>query len=573
MKFLKYLSFAALASIMASCSEEPVLPPVYQFTPNTSILELKQAYWQTDGDYVSTVGLTDKNEPIVFKGRVVSSDEAGNVYKSIIVSDGTAAITIAVNKTNTYKSYSYGQEVLVNASYLKIGGFKGLMQLGGETTSGSTSTMTFMASDSLAIHVHQTGQADPAAVKPILTDIAEITNAKATAEGMMLWQSQLVKIEGLTFENPGQEFAPNKQNTNRYLKDANGNRINLRCSGYSSFASSKIPSGTGSVTAILSYYGSDWQLLLNDLNGLEGFDGSDNPGGPDEPTPGPEPGPGEGDGTQDAPYTVGQTIAMGNPGTTAWVKGYIVGVMNYVEGSGNVFSATELTTNTNIVIAATAADYGTSYVAVQLPVGDLRTALNLVDHADNLGKEVAIQGSLEKYCGITGVKASTAAVLDGKPVGTPSEPAGDAKVFTVASEIVSGTAYVLWTDNKVSQPMPSSAYSWLTVASANLEADGSLKTSEANAYTFTKHDQGWTIQDSHGTYLYMQGTYNSFQLGTSLDASNSAYFWNIAPGADGRFEIINASNDKLIQYSSQYNSYGAYTDRTTGTLPYLYKAQ
>lgn len=561
MKIFKYLSAVALVGLLSACNEDPELPPVYQFTPNTTILELKQAYWQSDADYVSTVGLTN-GEHTVFRGRVISSDESGNIYKSVMVSDGTAAITIAINSYDLYKRYAYGQEVLVDATYLKIGGYKGLMQIGGETTSGSTSAMTFMASDSLAVHIHQSGGINAAAVEPILTTIPELTNAKATADGLMAWQSQLIKIEGLTFENAGQQFAPT-QNENRYMKDAQGNRMNLRCSSYSDFHNDVIPSGTGSVTGILSYYGSDWQMLLIDLSGLEGF--NETPDTPDTPQPG------DG-GTLDKPYTVEEVMALGNPGSSAWVEGKIVGVMNYIDGTGNVFSATDLTTNSNIVIASTAADYGTNYVAVQLPIGAVRDALNLVEHPENIGKEAKLYGSLEKYCGVAGMKSTSAAVFDGKEIGTMPGGSTGGDLYVRATSLTSGGSYLFWTDNTLGQAMPSSAYSWLTVSqNVALEADGSLKADGANAYTFTETPKGWTIQSANGVYLYMQGTYNSFQLGTALDESNNAFFWTVTPAADGRFEIVNKANGKMIQYSAQYKSYGAYTDLSTGSKPYLYQ--
>ena len=132
-----------------------------------------------------------------------------------------------------------------------------------------------------------------------------------------------------------------------------------------------------------------------------------------------------GDGTQTNPYTVADLIALGNPGTTAWVKGYIVGVMNYVEGTGNVFSSTELTTGTNIVIAGATTGYGDNIVAVQLPKGDVRTALSLVDHPEIYGKEVSLNGELTAYCGVTGVKNTKSYVLDGQQGGetpTPDTP-------------------------------------------------------------------------------------------------------------------------------------------------------
>lgn len=41
---------------------------------------------------------------------------------------------------------------------------------------------------------------------------------------------------------------------------------------------------------------------------------------------------------------------------------------------------------------------------MQLPQGDVRTALNLKDNPENLGKQVNLLGSMEAYFGVCGVK-------------------------------------------------------------------------------------------------------------------------------------------------------------------------
>lgn len=572
MKLTRYMLPAAICAAMlaSSCAEDPELPPVNgpkaTYKSNTTILELKQQFWKTDGNYAEKVGLDERGDSIIVHGTVISSDATGNIYKSLMINDGTAALTVAVNGYDLYQSYQYGQEVYINVTGLYIGGYNGLMQLGGLGSYNGNPSMTFMTEDEMTTHAQQNGwgTAENAAKYIIETDIPELIAAKASAEGLQNWQSRLVKIDGLTFEDAGQQFAPTAT-TNRYLKDAAGNRINLRCSSYSDFAKDVIPAGTGSVTAILSYYGNDWQMLLIDLDGLQGFESTETPELPD------------GAGTKEHPLTVEQLVALNNPGTTGqWAEGVIVGVMNYIDGTGNVFSSTELTTGTNIVLAA-AADKTDDLVAVQLPAGDLRTKLNLVDNPSLLGKTVAVCGDLVKYCNITGIKNTSAAMLDGEMIGSePSDkPAEGEALFTRTTDIVSGGRYVLWTDNTVSNPMPADkAYNYLSVTKdVKLASETTLKTSEANAYTFTKAEKGWTIQDSQGIYLYMDDveSHNSFQLSKTLDAASDYYYWTLTATAEGRFEIENVGTGKLVQYSQQYTSYGAYPDRTRGSLPYLFQ--
>ncbi|MDE7389216.1 MAG: hypothetical protein K2M97_08215, partial [Muribaculaceae bacterium] len=68
----------------------------------------------------------------------------------------------------------------------------------------------------------------------------------------------------------GQQYAPTAS-VNRYITDAEGKRLIVRCSNFATWAKETIPSGTGSLVGILSYYGTDWQLLMIDANGAISF--------------------------------------------------------------------------------------------------------------------------------------------------------------------------------------------------------------------------------------------------------------------------------------------------------------
>lgn len=141
------------------------------------------------------------------------------------------------------------------------------------------------------------------------------------------------------------------------------------------------------------------------------LEGVEVPGG-DDPTP---PAPGQGDGTESAPYSVSQAIALGNPGSTAWVKGYIVGWVDGASiGTGSHFEV-PATSASNVLIAdsPTETDY-TKCMPVQLVYGDnVRSFVNLKDNPGNLGKELSIEGTLIAYFNQPGVKTPTAYKLDG----------------------------------------------------------------------------------------------------------------------------------------------------------------
>lgn len=150
----------------------------------------------------------------------------------------------------------------------------------------------------------------------------------------------------------------------------------------------------------------------------------------------------EGDGTKEKPYTVADVFKLNNPGSTAWVKGVIVGVMNFNEAATTdaekyVFSSEVVDQNTNLVIAATDKDFGTNYVAVQLPKGAVRDALNLVTNSGNMGKEVSLLGELTAYMGPVGVKGTSDFTLEGytPPVVETEGEGTEAKPYTIADVI------------------------------------------------------------------------------------------------------------------------------------------
>ena len=89
-----------------------------------------------------------------------------------------------------------------------------------------------------------------------------------------------------------------------------------------------------------------------------------------------------------------------------WVYGYIVG--GDLSSSKASFKA-PFSSRTNLVIAARAGTQDRSAcLSVQLQKGEIRDALNLVDHPGNLGKSVCLKGDIvEAYYGIPGLQNLT----------------------------------------------------------------------------------------------------------------------------------------------------------------------
>ena len=123
-------------------------------------------------------------------------------------------------------------------------------------------------------------------------------------------------------------------------------------------------------------------------------------------TPPPGPGTGEGSGTADDPYNVAAGIGNQNQGD-AWVKGYIVGAVksgdshNTVHSNDDIDWAAPFGRATNVLIADDpTCNEISNCLIVKMPSGSaLRSQVNLVDHPDNLGKQLTVFGTLKNGFG------------------------------------------------------------------------------------------------------------------------------------------------------------------------------
>ena len=89
-----------------------------------------------------------------------------------------------------------------------------------------------------------------------------------------------------------------------------------------------------------------------------------------------------------------------------WISGYIVG--GDLSSSSASFAA-PFKSRTNIVIGPKSTTSNRlSCLSVQLPSGQLRETLNLVDNPDNHGRKILLKGNVvEAYYGMPGVKNIT----------------------------------------------------------------------------------------------------------------------------------------------------------------------
>ena len=147
--------------------------------------------------------------------------------------------------------------------------------------------------------------------------------------------------------------------------------------------------------------------------------------------------------------------------------------------------------------------------------------------------------------------------------------------YKKATEIVSGEKYLIVAqrDGKTYYAMPQKAgakYGYLLTQMKEGTLDElKVESSYDDNFVFAECEDGYSIQDCYGRYLYMDDDPNhkSFQLGTEPVA------WEVEASDNGTFSITN--NGQYIQFGEgTFTSFGAYsTEQANTVLPMLFKIE
>lgn len=461
MKSLKKYIYGAVAlaavSTLPACQDsfdEPTagqLVPVATMTPNTKLIDVKELLWSDENNYCDIVytkewyetpadqrteALKTEGTHIIVSGRVVSSDYAGNCFKYIVLQDETAALNFSINSYNLYLSYRVGQEIVVDLTGLNMGKYRGLEQVGFPSWNSSIPAYetSFMAPELFARNSELNGMPDPAAVDTLTVE--KFSDLGVTPAELRYWQSRLVRFNNV-------EWVPNatlntlstyhSSGETQQIRDAEGNTLDVRTSGYANFWNMELPTDKCDVVALLGYYVNlagtgGWQLTLIDANSIL------NVGAPTTPR-----------GSKDNPYTVNDVVGFEyqrylmdgsyDGPYNGWVRGYIVGTVKpeieKVTSNADIdWSATPELGNT-LVIGATADTKNIEEcLVIGLPQGsDLRKYGALRENPDNYGKRIDIYGDFDMFMETFGLGGITGAAdkfaIEGVNVGPVVPDEGD----------------------------------------------------------------------------------------------------------------------------------------------------
>lgn len=290
---LATVALAVCGATLSSCDEDLATPPLSipssDLKANMTIADFKAKYWSNDNNYCTQVGLTDDGEEIILGGRIIANDDGGNIYQNLMLQDETGAITIAVYTSSTdglqhlYTKYKVGEQMYIRATDLYAGKFAGLFQIGAAGDYNGTPQTSKMPAPEFLAHTELNGLPRPDELTVLEMTVPEI-NALQSVDDQQKYQSQLVRVNGVSWIGGGTQrwgdTNATSSGTDRYLIDAEGNRLLVRNSNKSDFCDQTLPEGHGDVVGILSYYNGKWQFLFRSPDDCIDFQGeSYAPGG------------------------------------------------------------------------------------------------------------------------------------------------------------------------------------------------------------------------------------------------------------------------------------------------------
>lgn len=234
MKNFKLTLIAGIAlAVISSCKKEYDNPPANVIGEGNiiTVTDLRTMFTGTPIHFVNG----DTNIYCV----VTADEVSGNLYKNVYVTDGASGLNVRlVTSGGLYE----GDSVRINLNGTILSEYNGMLQL-----------------DSVDVDKNIVKQATGVTVTPVTATIDQVI-----ADPNL--QAMLVKLDNVEFLNTDQGTtyadAANQISANKTVVDCIGSSVLLRTSGYASFASSIVPSGNGSIVAIVGQYNTDKQLLL-----------------------------------------------------------------------------------------------------------------------------------------------------------------------------------------------------------------------------------------------------------------------------------------------------------------------
>ncbi|WP_353549343.1 DUF5689 domain-containing protein [Sediminibacterium sp. KACHI17] len=234
-------------------------PPEYtgpRVKANISITEIKRLHIPNNFEKIT--------EDLIIEGVVIANDKTDNFYKSIVIQDSTAGITVRLDGFSLFNIYPIGRKIFIRLKGLWLGDYGGMIQLGaGVNRSDPQFPELIPIPQPLFDRVIIKGDLDQYVV-PRKVKMDELNDSL---------QSMLITLTQVEFDHTdtGKTYADavNKQTIAHTLRTCGIGTVYVRTSGFAKFATATTARGHGDITGIFSMFRTQKQLLIRDTNDVQ----------------------------------------------------------------------------------------------------------------------------------------------------------------------------------------------------------------------------------------------------------------------------------------------------------------
>jgi len=277
----KQASFFLIGIIMISCVQDNDFE-----TPDTSQIEitiegteiglntLRDLLIQEQNNSENTLlSFTDTN--LFISGYVISSDEAGNFFKELIIQDAStnpiAGVKILLDVNPLFISYEFGRQIFVKLDGLTVGFDSGVLTIG-IRNGGSLGKIAESQVDSIIIRGAEVAEITSF---PMERDefTAEKTNLYIHLEDVQFRMDEVLGEVPKTFAGEPTDVFDGER---RLVFCSNRRSVIFSTSTFADFKALYLPEGRGTMDGILTYnfFGEEFNIVVNDPSTIY-FEGSD----------------------------------------------------------------------------------------------------------------------------------------------------------------------------------------------------------------------------------------------------------------------------------------------------------
>lgn len=257
--FYLFLMAVVFISGTTTCVKNFDEPPEYtgpRVKANISITEIKRLHIPNNFEKIT--------EDLIIEGVVIANDKTDNFYKSIVIQDSTAGITVRLDGFSLFNIYPIGRKIFIRLKGLWLGDYGGMIQLGaGVNRSDPQFPELIPIPQPLFDRVIIKGDLDQY-VLPRKVKMDELNDSL---------QSMLITLTQVEFDHTdtGKTYADavNKQTIAHTLRTCGIGTVYVRTSGFAKFATATTARGHGDITGIFSMFRTQKQLLIRDTNDVQ----------------------------------------------------------------------------------------------------------------------------------------------------------------------------------------------------------------------------------------------------------------------------------------------------------------